>query len=53
MTSISDQFYAVLDESMREDFINQIKSEENRNMLRNYDIENKNPIICLFHLKKI
>lgn len=50
-TSISDQFYAVLDEGMREDFFSRVKSEKERKMLRNYDIENQNPIICLFHLK--
>lgn len=50
-TSISDQFYAVLDESMREEFFSKVKSEKDREMLRNYDIENQNPIICLFHLK--
>lgn len=53
MTSVNDQFYTVLNESMREEFIKQIKTEDSRKMLRNYDIENKNPIICLFHLKKI
>lgn len=50
-TSISDQFYALLDEGMREEFFSKVKSEKDREMLRNYDIENQNPIVCLFHLK--
>lgn len=50
-TSISEQFYALLDENMREEFFSKVKSENDRVMLRNYDIENQNPIVCLFHLK--
>ena len=50
-TSISDQFYAVLDDEMREEFFSKVRSEKDREMLRNYDIENQNPIVCLFHLK--
>ena len=52
MCSFLDQsFYTQMDQLMQERFLCNIKSEEQRNMIRNYDIENKNPIICLFHLK--
>lgn len=50
-TFINDQFYSVLDKKERERFFSKVKSEKEREMLRNYDIENQNPIICLFHLK--
>ena len=48
---LDQSFYTQMDQLMQERFLCNIKSEEQRNMIRNYDIENKNPIICLFHLK--
>lgn len=50
-TSLDQAFYTEIDNSMQEQFLRHIKSEEQREMIRNYDIENNNPIICLFHLK--
>lgn len=50
-TFIDDQFYSVLNTKEREKFFSKVKSEKDRAMLRNYDIENQNPVICLFHLK--
>ena len=50
-SSLDQMFYTQLNESMQERFLRNIKSEEQREMVRKFDIENKNPIICLFHLK--
>ena len=48
---IDDQFCNVLNGKEKERFFSKVKSEKDREMLRNYDIENQNPIVCLFHLK--
>lgn len=50
-TYIDEMFYYQLDEGNREKFYNVVKSEKERNMIREYDIENNNPIVCLFYLK--
>lgn len=50
-SSLDQAFYTQIDEAMQERFLCNIKSREQRETVRNYDIENNNPIICLFHLK--
>lgn len=48
---IYEQFDFVLDKNERERFLSQVTSEKDREMLNNYDPENQNPIVCMFHLK--
>lgn len=51
-SSLDSPFFTKLDENNKNYFLEKVRTEEMRKMLKDYDIENRNPIICLFQMKR-
>lgn len=50
-TTLDEMFFNKLDKEDQNRFLSAVKSEDMVNNLKNFDIENNNPIVCLFHLR--